>query len=148
MGMEDYLVSTCVIAVLAQRLVRKLCECKEKYNLDKEAMARHGIRKPIYRSNGCSECGNTGYKGRVAISELLIVNDNIRKMISDRRNRLSTIQQEAMKNGMKTLWQDGLRRVEDGTTSLSELERVTDDTSGEDGIKKITSADEQKREER
>jgi general secretion pathway protein E len=129
MGMEDYLVSTCVIAVLAQRLVRKLCECKEEYRLDEETMARIGINKTIYRPKGCIECSNTGYRGRVAISELLIVNDNIRQMIVN-RERSSVIQKEAVKNGMKTLWHDGLKKVEDGITSLSELERVTDDTSG------------------
>ena len=129
MGMEDYLVSTCVIAVLAQRLVRKLCECKEEYRLDEDSMARIGISKTIYRPNGCIECSNTGYRGRVAISELLIVNDNIRQMIVN-RERSNVIQKEAVKNGMRTLWQDGLKKVEDGFTSLSELERVTDDTSG------------------
>ena len=129
MGMEDYLVSTCVIAVLAQRLVRKLCECKEEYRLDEDSMARIGISKTIYRPNGCIECSHTGYRGRVAISELLIVNDNIRQMIVN-RERSSVIQKEAVKNGMKTLWHDGLKKVEDGITSLSELERVTDDTSG------------------
>jgi general secretion pathway protein E len=129
MGMEDYLVSTCVIAVLAQRLVRKLCECKEEYRLDEDSMARIGISKTIYRPNGCIECSNTGYRGRVAISELLIVNDNIRQMIVN-RERSNIIQKEAIKNGMRTLWQDGLKKVEDGFTSLSELERVTDDTSG------------------
>ncbi len=129
MGMEDYLVSTCVIAVLAQRLVRKLCECKEEYRLDEDSMSRIGISKTIYRPNGCIECSNTGYRGRVAISELLIVNDNIRQLIVN-RERSSVIQKEAVKNGMKTLWQDGLKKVEDGFTSLSELERVTDNTSG------------------
>ena len=137
MGMEDYLVSTCVIAVLAQRLVRKLCECKEEYSLDKESMARLGFDsdKTLYRPNGCIECSNTGYRGRIAISELLIVNDNIRQMIVN-RERSNVVQQEAMRNGMRTLWQDGLKRVEEGLTSLSELERVTDDTS----VKNVTKA--------
>ena len=85
----------------------------------------------MYRPNGCIECSNTGYRGRVAISELLIVNDNIRKMIVS-RERSNVISQEAMKNGMRTLWLDGLKKVEDGITSLSELERVTDDTSGKE----------------
>jgi general secretion pathway protein E len=125
--MEDFLVSTCVIAVLAQRLVRKLCDCKEKYNIDKETKARLGLSdtKRLYKPNGCSECSNTGYKGRVAISELLVVNDNIRKMIVS-HERSNVIQQEAVKNGMKTLWQDGLAKVAAGVTSLNELERVTD----------------------
>ncbi len=127
MGMEDFLVSTCVIAVLAQRLVRKLCDCKEEYNMDKEVKTRIGFTDEIkmYRPRGCSECSNTGYKGRAAISELLVVNDNIRKMIVN-HERSKVIQQEAMKNGMKTLWQDGLTKVSAGVTSLNELERVTD----------------------
>lgn len=127
MGMEDFLVSTCVIAVLAQRLVRKLCDCKEKYKMDKETKERIGLSdtKILYQPHGCSECSNTGYKGRVAISELLVVNDNIRKMIVN-HERSKVIQQEAIKNGMKTLWQDGLKKVAAGVTSLNELERVTD----------------------
>ncbi len=84
-----------------------------------------------------------GYRGRVAISELLIVNDNIRQMIVN-RERSSVIQKEAVKNGMKTLWHDGLKKVEDGITSLSELERVTDDTSGKDDVKKITNKTQKK----
>ncbi|GAX59632.1 type II secretory system protein [Candidatus Scalindua japonica] len=128
MGMEDYLVSTCIIAVLAQRLVRKLCECKAEHHLDKDTMSRIGINKTIYRPKGCVECSHTGYRGRVAISELLIVNDNIRKMIVN-RERSNVVLKEAIKNGMRTLWQDGLLKVEDGITSLSELERITDDTS-------------------
>ncbi len=139
MGMEDYLVSTCIIDLLEQRLVSKLCNGKGEYNLD-ETMARIGISsdKTLYRPKGCIECSNTGYRGRVAISELLIVNDNIRKMIVN-RERSNIIQREAMKNGMRTLWQDGLKKVEDGITSLSELERVTDDTSGKDGEKRVTT---------
>jgi general secretion pathway protein E len=127
MGMEDFMISTCVIAVLAQRLVRKLCGCKEKYNLDKETKARLGLSdaKTLYKPKGCSECSNTGYKGRAAITELLVVNDNIRKMIVNHEGS-KVIQQEAMKNGMKTLWQDGLAKVAAGITSLNELERVID----------------------
>ena len=90
-------------------------------------MKRIGIsnNSRLYRPKGCPECSSTGYKGRVAISELLIVNDNIRKMIVN-HERSKVIQQEAMKNGMRTLWQDGIIKIEKGITSLSELERVTD----------------------
>jgi general secretion pathway protein E len=127
MGMEDFLVSTCIIAVLAQRLVRKLCDCKAEYIVDKEIKTRIGFtdEMKMYRPRGCNECSNTGYKGRAAISEVLVVNDNIRKMIVN-HERSKVIQQEAMKNGMKTLWQDGLAKVAAGITSLNELERVTD----------------------
>jgi general secretion pathway protein E len=127
MGMEDFLISTCVIAVLAQRLVRRLCDCRDKHEIDKEAKARIGLSdvKILYQPRGCNECSNTGYKGRVAISELLIVNDTIRKMIVNHESS-KVIQQEAIKNGMNTLWHDGLKKVAAGITSLRELERVTD----------------------
>ena len=127
MDMEDYLISTCVIAVLAQRLVRKLCSCKKEYNMDKDTKTRIGLSEgnKLYQPNGCDECSQTGYKGRVAIAELLVVNDHIRKMIVN--HELSkVIQQEAIKNGMKILWQDGIKKVAKGIISLNELERVTD----------------------
>jgi general secretion pathway protein E len=127
MDMEDYLISTCVIAVLAQRLVRKLCSCKKEHNIDKDTKTRIGLSEgnKLYQPNGCDECSQTGYKGRVAIAELLVVNDHIRKMIVN--HELSkVIQQEAIKNGMKILWQDGIKKVAKGIISLNELERVTD----------------------
>ncbi|MBO1224608.1 MAG: Flp pilus assembly complex ATPase component TadA [Candidatus Scalindua sediminis] len=127
MEMEDYLISTCVIAVLAQRLVRKLCSCKKRYDLSKDIKIKMGLtgNDKLYKPHGCDECSQTGYKGRVAISELLVVNDRIRKMIiSHEPSRV--IQQEAVKNGMKILWQDGIKKVAAGVTSLNELERVTD----------------------
>lgn len=126
MDMEDYLISACVIAVLAQRLVRKLCSCKKEHNIDKDTREKIGLGgNKLYQPNGCDECDQTGYKGRVSISELLVVNDNIRKMIVN-HERSSVIQQEAIKNGMNILWQDGIKKVAKGITSLNELERVTD----------------------
>ena len=127
MGMEDYLISSCVIAVLAQRLVRKLCNCKKEYNVDRDTKSKMGLTKTdkLYQPNGCDECGNTGYKGRVAISELLIIDDHIRKLIINHESS-NIIEEEAVKNGMKTLWQDGIEKVANGITTLSELERVID----------------------
>ncbi|MFQ5713405.1 MAG: GspE/PulE family protein [Candidatus Scalinduaceae bacterium] len=127
MEMEDYLISTCVIAVLAQRLVRKLCRCKKRHHISKDIKIKMGLtgNDKLYKPHGCDECSQTGYKGRVAISELLVVNDRIRKMIiSHEPSRV--IQQEAVKNGMKILWHDGIKKVAAGVTSLNELERVTD----------------------
>jgi general secretion pathway protein E len=127
MDMEDYLISTCVIAVLAQRLVRKLCSCKKRHDLSKEIKIKLGLtgNDKLYKPHGCDECSQTGYKGRVAISELLVVNDRIRKMIISHEPS-TVIQQEAVKNGMKILWQDGIKKVAAGVTSLNELERVRD----------------------
>ena len=127
MGMEDYLISTCVIAVLAQRLMRTLCSCKISYNMDNETRAHLGLDKnsKLFQARGCDECGNTGYKGRIAITETLIVNDQIRKMIVNHEDS-NIIEQEAIKAGMKTLWHDGVKRLAEGITTLSELERVID----------------------
>jgi general secretion pathway protein E len=127
MGMEDYLISTCVIAVLAQRLVRTLCDCKKEYDIDNDTKVRIGLGKnnKLYQPDGCDECGQTGYKGRIAIYELLIVDDHIRKLIVKHEDS-NIIEQEAVKNGMKTLWQSGIEKVAKGITTLEELERVTD----------------------
>ncbi len=127
MDMEDYLISTCVIAVLAQRLVRKLCSCKERYDISKDIKIKMGLtgNDKLYKPHGCDECNQTGYKGRVAISELLVVNDRIRKMIISHEPS-NVIQQEAVKNGMQVLWRDGIKKVAAGVTSLNELERVRD----------------------
>lgn len=127
MGIEDYLISTCVIAVLAQRLVRTLCDCKKEHDIDSDTKIRIGLAQndKLYQPNGCDECGQTGYKGRTAIYELLVVNDHIRKLIVKHEDS-NTIEQEAVKNGMKTLWQNGIEKVAKGITTLEELERVTD----------------------
>ncbi|MDR4506490.1 MAG: GspE/PulE family protein [Candidatus Scalindua sp.] len=125
MGVEDYLISTCVIAVLAQRLLRKLCTCKIEHSMDKVTKMRMGVTEDctIYKANGCDECGHTGYAGRVAVSELLVVNDAIRKLIINHESS-NIIEQEAVNNGMKTFWSDGVSKMAKGVTTLSELERV------------------------
>ncbi len=127
MGMEDYLISTCVIAVLAQRLLRILCDCKKEHDIDNDTKTRMGLAKSnkLYQPNGCDECGNTGYKGRIAINELLIVDDQIRKLIIKHEDS-NIIKQEAVKKGMKPLWQNGIEKVAKGITTLNELERVVD----------------------
>ena len=85
-------------------------------------LAKHN---KLYQPNGCDECGNTGYKGRIAINELLIVDDQIRKLIIKHEDS-NIIKQEAVKKGMKTLWQNGIEKVAKGITTLNELERVVD----------------------
>lgn len=128
MAIEDYLISSCVIGVLAQRLVRKVCPvCKEAYLPDEEMRIKTGIPegKKIYRAVGCDECSNTGYSGRLCISELLIVDDVVRKFVLNHEDS-NVILKEATKRGMKTLWADGLDRVIGGKTTLDELMRVAD----------------------
>lgn len=154
MGIEDYLVSSSVIGVLAQRLIRKLCvKCREEYIPGDDVMAKiHGQLSLInedlkdinsgtaiwnqkniklYRGKGCHECNNLGYKGRMCISEFLLVDNAIRELINSRTDS-NTIAREAVKRGTKTLWQDGLERVLDGQTTIDELIRVTD-TDVDDG---------------
>ncbi|HLG30299.1 MAG TPA: type II secretion system ATPase GspE [Candidatus Brocadiales bacterium] len=128
MAIEDYLISSCVIGVLAQRLVRKICPiCKEAYLPDEEMRIKTGIPegKKLYRAVGCDECNHTGYGGRLCISELLIVDDVIRKFILTHEDS-NIILKEATKKGLKTLWQDGLTKVIEGKTTLDELMRVAD----------------------
>ncbi|MGR3311196.1 MAG: GspE/PulE family protein [Candidatus Brocadiales bacterium] len=128
MAIEDYLISSCIIGVLAQRLVRKVCSiCKEAYLPDEDMRIKTGIPegKELYHSIGCDECSNTGYRGRLCVSELLIVSDVIRKLILNHEDS-NIILKEAVKRGMKTLWQDGLDKVIKGTTTLDELMRVAD----------------------
>lgn len=126
MGIEAYLLSSCVIGVLAQRLVRRLCQnCRQSYYPD-DAMSQElqiGKAHQLFRVVGCDECNNTGYRGRTAIAELLIVDDDTRRLVL-RQEDSKVIKSEMKKKGMKTIWEDGMSRVLSGTTSLEELYRV------------------------
>ncbi len=128
LGVEPYLVASSVGAVLAQRLVRKLCpHCKERFTADSHDIEKLGISyagfEQLYRSKGCEKCFNTGYLGRTGIYELMIVDDNIRSCIYKQRTA-SDIKKVAMEAGMTTLRMDGLRKAEKGETSLEEVMRV------------------------
>lgn len=126
MGMEDYLLSSCIIGVLAQRLVRKLCvKCRETYlpPADLRQTARLNEGEYLYRSRGCDECNNTGFRGRKCIAEFLVVDDAIKKLILSHKDS-GEITKEAVRRGTKLLWEDGLDSVRNGETSLDELLRV------------------------
>ena len=104
MGLESYLISSSVVGVIAQRLVRVFCkDCKGK---------------------GCKVCLNTGYKGRRGIYELMVPDEQIRKLIANKA-ALDEIRQAVLKTGMKTMREDGLEKVEKGLTSREEVLRVT-----------------------
>lgn len=130
MKIEPFLISSSVMAVLAQRLVRVLCrECREAYPLSVLETAELEIEASepspvVYRAKGCNACFNTGYLGRTAIYELLIVDDSIRQLIMKNADA-STIKAAAVKKGMKTLRQDGAGKVLAGITSVDEVVRVT-----------------------
>lgn len=126
MGMEDYLISSCIIGVLAQRLVRKLCDkCRETYQPppDIRQTARLNEGEYLYRSKGCDDCGNTGFRGRKCIAEFLVVDDAIKKLILSHKDS-GEITKEAVRRGTKVLWEDGLDSVRKGETTLDELLRV------------------------
>ncbi len=127
MGIEDYLISSCIIGVLAQRLVRRICsKCREAYVPEEDVRKTAGLKEGefLYRPRGCDECGNAGLKGRKTIAELLCMDDGIRRLVLAHKDS-SEIMKEAMRRGTKTLWEDGLESVRRGETTLEELLRVS-----------------------
>jgi general secretion pathway protein E len=131
MGIEPFLVSSSVIAIIAQRLVRVLCpECKEEYTPDDKSLSKVGIdrdlleRRKIYRGVGCPECMNTGYRGRMAIFEMMVLDDHLKKLIL-KTSDSNLIRRDAVKGGMTTLLHDGARKVLEGATTIEEVFRVT-----------------------
>ena len=130
-GVEPFLLSSSVIAVIAQRLVRVLCpRCKEAYIPDEAAILSIGASvelfagKTIYRKKGCPHCLDTGYSGRIAIFEILALDEKIKKMVLTTYDS-GRIEAAAIKQGMITLRQDGIHKVLDGVTSIAEVLRVT-----------------------
>jgi general secretion pathway protein E len=112
MGIEPFLLSSSLLGVVAQRLVRKLCPvCKRQ-----DGQQWHAV--------GCEKCGQTGYQGRVGVYELLLVTDEIRSQIHDRASE-ADIRAIAQRNGMRTMREDGERWLANGTTTQAELLRVT-----------------------
>jgi general secretion pathway protein E len=127
MGVEPFLLSSSLIGVLAQRLVRCLCvECREAYAPDAAELSLLDGARPsvLYRPKGCDACSNSGYKKRTGIYDLMRVDDEMRRLIHNHAAE-QTMREYAVKTGMYGLRQDGLRLVAAGVTSLEELLRVT-----------------------
>ncbi|MBU1887706.1 MAG: Flp pilus assembly complex ATPase component TadA [Candidatus Omnitrophica bacterium] len=130
MGVEPFLISASVVGIVAQRLVRKLCsKCKEPYEPLKSLIKKLKIgssKKKItfYRPKGCEQCLNTGYSGRVGISEILSMSQSIKEMVL-KKAREHEIKDQARKEGMRMLREDGMIKVLQGITSLEEILRVT-----------------------
>ncbi|MFN3476439.1 MAG: type II secretion system ATPase GspE [Candidatus Methylomirabilales bacterium] len=135
MGIEDYLVSSTLIGVLAQRLVRRICSnCKAPYvpeegafqpstpNAQHPALGMKGLR--LFKGQGCPECHFTGYFGRMGIFELLVMEEGLQRLILEKADA-NAIREKAVALGMKTLWQDGWAKVMAGMTTLEEVLRVT-----------------------
>ena len=129
MGVEPFLVSSAVDCVLAQRLTRRLCpECRAEYRPAEEILIAAGytpdnLPEVIYQAGGCTKCGGTGYRGRVAVHEVLLMSEEIRRLCVAEATA-EQIKQVAIEQGMLTLRQDGLEKVRNGTTSIEEVARV------------------------
>ena len=131
MGVEPFMLSASLEGVLAQRLVRRICtKCRTAYEPDEALLSRLGLTpydigdKTFYFGKGCSECNNTGYKGRKGLYELLKVSDPLRALINERAPGV-VIRQKAMELGMNTLRTDGLRCIFDGVTTIEEVLKYT-----------------------
>ena len=139
MGMDPFNFADALLGVLAQRLVRTLCpDCKEKYNPTKdefETLVRsyagdfdqlgitHNPDLVLYRPKGCTKCGNTGYRGRTGIHEILAGSDALKSLVQNRA-RMEEIRAQALEDGMTTLMQDGIRKVFLGMTDLIQVRKV------------------------
>ena len=123
MGVADYLVADALVGVIAQRLVKRLCpECRKRSKTTPSEMRMLGIDEPvsIYRPHGCQFCNNTGYKGRVAVHEIMYMNENMRNAVVREKN-LEVLRDLARQNGMVTLWNSGRNLVLNGVTSIQQL---------------------------
>jgi type IV pilus assembly protein PilB len=134
MGVEPFLVGSAVTGVLAQRLARKLCShCCEMYQPSDEELVRARVSTDVaaaadgmafYRKRGCPRCNQSGYKGRIGIFQLLAMSEQLESLAVQKASR-EEIERAAMSEGMRTLWDDGIRKVAAGLTSIEELARVS-----------------------
>lgn len=125
MGVEPFLIASSVIGIIAQRLVRKICnDCKEPYT--PAFLKDMGLSEKIkfFRGKGCKKCMDTGYKGRIGIFELMVPNDELRALTVAKASS-NEIRKAALKSGMKTMRDDGVEKTKTGITTLEEVLRVT-----------------------
>jgi len=140
MGVQDYLLTSAVTAIQAQRLVRTLCnECREAYTPSHNVVARWGLDRfadsksiTLYRPVGCEHCGETGYSGRLAILEILMMSDTIRELVL-KRSDVGDIARVAEQQGMITMRDDGLQKTVAGVTAIEEVLRVTPEPPSANG---------------
>ena len=139
MGVERYLITSSVNGVLAQRLVRTLCSsCKESVELSEVAIRKYNLQRflsdgqqTVFQAKGCDQCGYTGYVGRTSIHELFLLDEEMHRVIMEGADA-TILHSAARRQGMITLYEDGLRKVVQGQTSLEEVMRVTQDQSDDD----------------
>ncbi|MCB0879122.1 MAG: type II/IV secretion system protein, partial [Thermoleophilia bacterium] len=134
MGIEPYLVSSSVLGVLAQRLARRLCKCKEEYTPTREYLVEMKFpdwalaefdEQPfnLWRTKGCDTCMGKGYKGRMGLHEVMLMSEEIAKLAIAHASA-EEIEKVAIEQGMITLWNDGVRKIMMGQTTMEELQRV------------------------
>jgi type IV pilus assembly protein PilB len=125
-GIEPYLISSSLIMVGSQRLVRRLCpECKEAYETTPVLAKDFGIKQELlYKPKGCDYCSHTGYRGRIAIYEMILVNDKLRELIA-RGASLGEIKDKVREFGVKSLLHSGIKKAEEGLTSIEEVLSIT-----------------------
>ncbi len=127
MGIEPFLVTSSVTCVVAQRLVRRLCECKKPVKLTKATLAENGFDHPrginAHEPGGCAGCAQTGYRGRTGLYEVMPMSDEVRRLILDGA-RHGELVQAARAEGMRTLHEAGLEKIRQGLTSVPEVLRV------------------------
>ena len=130
LGVPRYLLSASLVAVLAQRLVRKICpNCKEEYTPSariKAVIEKHaGPLEKVYKGIGCRKCRNTGYYGRIALHELFAPDPSLLSLMSEKELTTKQLQEEALRDGMVSLFMDGVEKAKAGITTLEEILRVT-----------------------
>ena len=128
LSIDRFQISSCLLAVISQRLVRKICKyCKTKYELDNDAILNlKAYGNPLtsaFKGTGCPKCNGTGYAGRTVIGEILIVDDEIRELIYANAST-NTMKSVAMKKGMRSLMEEAMRKVSEGLTTVEEVTRV------------------------
>ncbi|MCX5703548.1 MAG: GspE/PulE family protein, partial [Candidatus Omnitrophica bacterium] len=125
-GIESYMLAPSLLIIVAQRLLRKLCsDCKEAYEPTAELVKSVNLKAElIYKLKGCSKCNNTGYRGRVCIAEVMVINEEIRGLINQKAP-FQKIREVAQSAGMQTLYESAVKKAEQGVTSLEEALAVT-----------------------
>jgi type IV pilus assembly protein PilB len=131
MGIPSFNIATSVILIIAQRLARRLCDCKEVMDVPKQSLLEFGFTEEdietgftVYGPKGCDKCGDSGYKGRVGIYEVVKITDGIARIIMEEGNSIQ-IADQCRAEGFPDLFRSGLKKVMAGVTSLEEVNRVT-----------------------
>jgi type IV pilus assembly protein PilB len=131
MGIEPFLISSAIVLILAQRLIRKVCmECREPVKVHPQLLIDLGVPPdevksfPVYKGKGCSLCNNTGYKGRVGLYEVMPMKEEVKELVLSRAST-SEVKKEAIRLGMKTLRQSGIAKIKEGVTTVEEVLRST-----------------------